>query len=369
MQEARSKKQEAKRIGIFGGSFNPPHLGHLAAARFFAETLRLDRMLIVPAAIPPLKSACGVSGEDRLELCHRTFPYEMSDIEVRRSGVSYTVDTLREIQALHPGAQLFLLIGADQAADFTRWRNWRGILEMCTVCALQRDAAPLRTDLPIRILEGFMPVAISSTRLRRRLLLGEDCAPWLAPGALDYINEKRLYRPLPPERIRHSRCVAEAARALALRYGADPEKACLAGLLHDCAKYLSFEEQEALCARYGKPFTQHERAAPRVCHAFAGEAYAALELGTADGEVLSAVRWHTTGRAGMTPLEEAVFVADLISADRDYPDVDRVRELAREDLHAASIYILEYIFAKLREQGKPPHPDSLAWYEQLSTTN
>ena len=363
------QEETARRIGIFGGSFSPPHLGHLRAARFFGQTLRLDRLLIVPAGAPPLKSPCGVSGEDRLALCRLTFPFEISDAEVRRGGVSYTIDTLREVRAGHPCAQLYLLIGTDQLAAFPLWRDWRGILELCTVCALQRDAAPLRTDLPIRVLEGFVPVEISSTRLRRRLLLGEDCAAWLAPGALAYIHEKRLYQPLPPERIHHSRCVAQAAQALALQYGADPAKAYEAGLLHDCAKYLPFEEQERLCARHGRPLTPDERAAPPVCHAFAGAAYAALELGVTDGEVLAAMRWHTTGHAGMTPLEEVVFVADLVSADRDYPDVERVRALAGKDLHAASRYILEYIFARLKARGEPAHPDSLAWYDELTMNN
>ena len=359
MQEAREK------IGIYGGSFNPPHLGHLHAARFFSETLRLDRVMIIPAGIPPLKNPCGVSGEDRLELCRRTFPFEVSDIEVKRSGVSYTVDTLREIRALAPGAELFLLIGTDQAEAFTLWHSWEEILRLCTVCALQRDGVPLQTDLPLRVLGGFSPLEISSTQLRRRLLLGEDCSSWLALAANAYINEKRLYHPLPPKRVRHSRCVAEAADALACRYGAERVKAYEAGLLHDCAKYFSFEEQEALCAQYGTPFTLYERTARGICHAFAGAAYAAMELGVTDEEVLSAMRWHTTGHAGMTLLEEIVFVADLISADREYPDVERVRKLAGVNLHAASKYILEFIFTKLEKRGKTAHPESLAWYQEM----
>ncbi len=168
---------------------------------------------------------------------------------------------------------------------------------------------------------------------------------------------------LPPQRVYHSRCVAQAAKALALQYGADAEKAYEAGLLHDCAKCMPFEQKQSLCAQYGKPFGEAERAAPQVCHAFAGEAYLALECGITDPEILSAVRWHTTGHAGMTLLEEVVFVADLVSDDRDYPDVARTRALAAQNLHAASIYILEYVFIKLA--GKPVHPDSQAWYNEL----
>ncbi|MCL2301474.1 MAG: nicotinate (nicotinamide) nucleotide adenylyltransferase [Firmicutes bacterium] len=344
------------RIGIFGGSFNPPHLGHRAAALFFQQSLALDEVLIVPAKQAPLKAAPGTPDEDRFELCRRTFPFPVSDMELRRPGVSYTADTLRELRGQYPQARFFLLIGEDQRENFHRWKDWEEILSLAELFVLPRAGEGR---------DGFAPMDISSTRLRLKLLLGEDCAAYLSPEALAYIDEKRLYQPLTPERLHHSRCAAEAGQALALRYGADSEKARLAGLLHDCAKSMPFEAQEALCARYGKPFGPAEYASPQVCHAFAGEAFLALECGVADPEILSAVRWHTTGHAGMTLPEECVFVADLVSADRDYPDVEHVRALAAENLHAASVYILEYVFAKKKAQGKPVHPDSIAWYHAL----
>ena len=154
---------------------------------------------------------------------------------------------------------------------------------------------------------------------------------------------------LTPKRLHHSECVADAAVALAAQYGANEQQAMLAGMLHDCMKRAPGQERE-------EP----------TRHAFAGAEYLEQECGVADEAVLNAVRWHTTGHAGMTLLEEVVFVADLISADRDYPDVETVRELSGQDLHAASKYILEFIFAKLeRESRRRPHPDSIAWYSEL----
>ena len=344
------------RIGIYGGTFNPPHLGHLRAAQYFQSSLALDEVLIIPAKEAPLKAAPMVSGEDRLELCRLTFPFPVSGMELRRSGLSYTIDTLRALRAEYPEAKLCLLIGEDQRDKFRQWKDWEEILQLAGLFVLPR-AGDGR--------DGFAPIEISSTQLRLKLLLGEDCSAFLTPEALAYIREKRLYQPLTPERLRHSQCVAEAAKILAEQYGADSAKARLAGLLHDCAKSMPFEAQEALCARYGKPFGSAEYASPQVCHAFAGEAWLVLECGVTDPEVLGAVRWHTTGHAGMTLLEEVVFVADLISADRDYPDAAHVRALAARDLHAASMYILEYIFAKRQAQGKPVHPASLAWYNEL----
>jgi len=353
---AEGRRGIEMRLGIFGGTFNPPHLGHRAAAQFFQKSLALDEVIIIPAKEAPLKAAPGIAGGDRLELCKRTFPFPVTDMELRRPGVSYTADTLRELRGQTPEAKFFLLIGEDQREKFQRWKDWREILSLAELFVLPRIGDGR---------DGFTPVEISSTQLRLKLLLGEDCSEYLSPEALAYIAEKRLYQPLTPERLHHSRCVAEAAQALALQYGADSAKARLAGLLHDCAKSMPFEEQEALCARYLKPFGPAEYASPQVCHAFAGEAWLALECGVTDPEVLGAVRRHTLGHAGMSLLEECVFVADLVSADRDYPDVAHVRALAAQDLHAASRYILEYIFAKKRTTGKPVHPDSIAWYNEL----
>jgi len=281
------------RLGIYGGSFNPPHLGHLRAAQYFKRSLALDEVLVIPAKEAPLKAAPLVSAEDRLALCGRTFPYSVSDIELRRPGVSYTIDTLRELRARYPDAALFLLVGEDQQEKFHLWKDWQGILQLAELFILPRNVAVTRAGEGD---ESFTPLEISSTQLRLKLLLGEDCSAYLSPEAMVYIHEKRLYQPLTPERLHHSRCVAEAAEMLARKYGAASaiqrlaDKARLASLTHDCAKSMPLETQETLCARYGKPFTAHEYAAPQVCHAFAGEAYLAMECGVTDPEILGAVR-------------------------------------------------------------------------------
>lgn len=181
------------RLGLFGGSFNPPHLGHLAAAQFFFEAMRLDQLLVIPAKQAPLKPTLyGAADADRLELCHLTFPYSVSDIELRREGISYTIDTLRELQS-SPGAQCFLLIGTDQLKQLRRWHCWQELLERCTVCALQRSEEALCTDLPVQLLRGFKPMEISSTEIRSGIAKGEDMSPWLTPAAWTFIREKGLY--------------------------------------------------------------------------------------------------------------------------------------------------------------------------------
>jgi len=317
------------KLGIYGGSFDPPHVGHAAAAQFFAQAMQLDELLIMPAAQPPLKHLrCGCiaslsSIQDRLALCRFTFPFVISDIEIMRGATSYTIDTLLQLREAYPAAELFMLIGSDQLAKFTRWHRWQEILQLCTVCVLQRDAEPLQTSLPVKLLAGFTPVEISSTKLRGMLALGEDVSPYLTPAALQYIQEHKLYvEPnLPQKRLQHSHNVAAAAEQLAIKHGADLSKARFAGLWHDCGKHMT---------EYG------------LMHGAVGADYLQQHMGIEDEDVLNAVRHHTMGREHMSLLEQIIMAADLTSADRDYPDVEQVRTLAQQDLLACCRYIMEY---------------------------
>jgi len=311
------------KLGIYGGSFDPPHLGHLKAAAFFQQTMALSDVMIIPADEAPLKQAASLPGQLRLELCRLTFPYPVSDIEVMQSGKNYTVDTLHALRKRHPTAELFLLIGTDQLGKFKQWHRWQEILQLCQVCVLQRDETSLQTDLPVRLLSGFAPVEISSTTLRGMLAQGQaEAANYLTPKAYAHIQNNKLYLEpnLPEKRLHHSRCVAKAAEMLAHKYGADPKKARFAGLWHDCAKYFADD----------------------LSHAGVGAEYLAHHMGILDEEILSAVRWHTVGKENMSKLSQIVFVADKISADRSYEDIETVRELAHKDLQAATDYILDF---------------------------
>ena len=143
---------------------------------------------------------------------------------------------------------------------------------------------------------------------------------------------EELKKHLCPDRLHHSLCVAQSARELAMRYGANAQKAYTAGLLHDIMKN---ESDEALLH-----FLQ-------------------------DAEILSAIRWHTTGRAGMTLLDKVVFLADFISADRDYPGVERMREKAEVSMEAALFEGLQFTIQELVSEGRPVHEDSVRAYNEL----
>ncbi len=170
------------------------------------------------------------------------------------------------------------------------------------------------------------------------------------------LNEKRFI---------HSLNVADAAVTLARRFGADEEKAYLAGLLHDITKNETDENQLQIMESGGIILSMTQRNNPKLWHAMSGMIYLRDTLGIKDEEILGAVRWHTTGKAGMTLLEKVVFIADYISVERDYPDVDVMRHLAEVSLDAAALYALKYSLKHLSLKEKPICEDSVAMYNEL----
>ena len=149
---------------------------------------------------------------------------------------------------------------------------------------------------------------------------------------------------------------------LAERGGADVQTAAEAGILHDCMKDTPPLEQLAMVQRAGMHLTELELGAKKLYHAVSGTAYLKEVLHITDPEILNAVRYHTVGREGMTPLERVVFTADFVSADRDYPGVDRMRKKAETDLRAAMIEGLAFTIQDLTKQEVPVHPDTVAAY-------
>ncbi len=199
------------RIGVFGGTFNPPHLGHLRLAQAAKAQCALDTVLIMPANIPPHKDAADlISSDDRLALCRLTFAddgFVVSDLELRRTGKSYTVDTLHALRDAYPGDELFLIIGSDMLLSFDRWYRWQEILSLCTLIVLSRDDAvspeTLRAfaceTLGLSEGEGYFvlelpPMELSSTMIRETIRLGGDASGCLTAQANAYLKEKGLYR-------------------------------------------------------------------------------------------------------------------------------------------------------------------------------
>lgn len=367
------------RLGIFGGTFNPPHNGHVRLARAAMRELRLDKLLIIPSCVPPHKIAAKLaSGEDRLEMCRIAFggdpKVEVSSMELDRKGRSYTVDTLRELKAAYPDSELFFIVGSDMLESFDSWYMWKEILSLSVLCAASREEGYTPDldrfgELADRVRPiSLSPLEISSTQIRishESQLVPEGVAEYIKAHALydDGLNEYRkiLDEKLNERRRFHSECVSESAGELAAFYGASVEKARLAGLLHDVMKNAPVSEQ----LEYLKNATPLEMLNKKVWHQITGEAFLREKGIIDDEEILGAVRWHTTGRAGMSLLEKIIYVADFISADRDYKDVEVVRRLAYISLEHAILYTSRYTVNKLATGDMLLHPATVECYNDM----
>ena len=200
------------RIGALGGTFDPPHLAHLVLASAARRTLDLDRVLLVPAGDPWRKAGSGVSpAADRLALTRAaaedTLPWaEVSEVEVRREGPSYTADTLEALQAEEPGNEWWFILGWDALADLPNWRRPERILELARLALAERGDEAGDAALPPATAEAFPDLAgrvdrvpiprldVSASELRRRLRDGEPTAPLLPAGVRKLIAERGLYR-------------------------------------------------------------------------------------------------------------------------------------------------------------------------------
>ena len=382
------------RIGIFGGTFNPPHLGHKRLAETMLKSASLDKIIIMPTYTPPHKKGSDLASEkDRLNMCRLLFKeshYQVSDLEIIRGGKSYTVDTVRELKKLYPDDELFLIIGSDMFLSFDRWYKFEEILENVTLCVATREndisaedlvsfaKEKLKLGADDIIISSVDAFVCSSTQVRNLIKEESDTEGILEKSVKGYIDMRKLYsdeytswrkllkEKLLPKRYVHSLNVADSARDLAERYGYDTEKAYFAGLVHDIMKNASDEEQLQIMEKGGIILSRTEKNNPKLWHAMAGECYLRTEMGITDKEILSAVRYHTTGKAGMSLLDKIVYIADYISVERDYSDVDVMRELATEKgLDEAALYALKYSVATLSQKEKLIHPDSIEYYNEL----
>ena len=166
-------------------------------------------------------------------------------------------------------------------------------------------------------------------------------------------------------RFHHSMCVAERARELAKKHGVDENKAYLAGILHDVTKEMPNDEQIALIEKYDRKLTYVEKGNHRVFHQISGAVYVKHILEIDDVEVINSIRYHTTGREGMTLFEMIIYLADFTSEDRSYPDVDVMRRKTDEDLYSAMMYSLKYTIKSVVEDNRFLHPDTLSCYNYI----
>jgi nicotinate-nucleotide adenylyltransferase len=319
---------------------------------------------------------------------------EVSDIELRRQGTSYTYETVMALRQQYPDAELTLLMGTDMFLSFGSWKNPQiitrearlGVLyrgERDEILAIRQQAQRMQEKGVSVVLVDNPVLAISSTDLRRMLVFG--CAdPELPEGVGEYIRQKGLYGTsknrkgltleqleaevtglLKPNRVAHVLGCRDTAIQLARRFGADENLAARAALLHDVTKALEPRLQLTLCKEYGIVPDEFSQKNPKTLHAFTGSLVAQRVFGEEEA-VVEAIRWHTTGKAGMTLLEKIIYIADYMEPNRDFPGVQKLRELAYEDIDEAMMLGLKMTVALLQQQGRSVCPESkeaLQWLQ------
>ena len=383
------------KVAIYGGSFNPPHLGHLAAANCVNEQLAPDVFLIIPDNIPPHKEMeeGSPSAQARLEMARLNFAdienAVISDMEICRSGKSYTADTVARLRELYPEDELVLTIGTDMFLSFEEWYMYPYLLEQCTLAVVSRNENELDVleehkaylekeySARVEILEHeALPMSSNEIRELLRLRMGADMLSdsvysdiirngyYEATPELSWLRDKVMPY-LSWHRVAHvTGCESESVK-LAMHYGEDAELAAEAAILHDITKKLKYDEQLILCREYGIICDKAQLENEKLLHALTGAALAADRFGVCEA-VREAIRWHTTGKPDMSILEKIIYLADYIEPTRDFEGVEKLRELAYENLDEAMILGLEMGLEELSRCGIEPHKDSaeaLNWYK------
>ncbi|MDR0999067.1 MAG: nicotinate (nicotinamide) nucleotide adenylyltransferase [Treponema sp.] len=355
------------KLAVLGGSFNPVHVGHLYLADLVLSAFGYDRVVLVPAFESPFKlGAAAPSPQDRLAMLAASIPGDprlvIDDCEIRREGVSYTVDTLKDIiRRYRPEGRPGLILGDDLARDFPKWRKSEEIAGLADIIVARRILSGEGIyPYPNRQLKNEV-MEVSSAMVRERIREGGNWRYLVPGGARFIIEDKGLYRPglyrpdlyepelcgadsqepdaagtisrelivlmedtvrrrLNPARFLHSRNVAVMTSDLCRIFGLDGKAGYLAGIGHDIAKPLTGEELTDLAEKDGMEISRLERKKPSLLHGRAGAVMLRDCYGIQNREILDAVMYHTVCGAGMGPLAKALYIADKIEVSREGVD-------------------------------------------------
>lgn len=368
------------KIGLMGGTFDPPHIAHIKMAERAMEEYKLDKVIFMTGGNPPHKTT-----DTAASLRHHMIKlaiagrknFSASRYEIDKGGYSYTSDTLKYLKDVYKEDDLYFIIGGDSFEAIFSWHEPFEILKRCVLLVYPRDNKPREDEIEAFNKKYNSRVCylhadetnISSSFIRCEAESGKDVSRYLEPEVHEYIKRNSLYTKrkesmerhletmLDEKRYIHSIGVASTAVSLAGLYGADVKKAYLAGLLHDCAKNLSQEEAEVKCRDLDVETDDFEKEHSRLIHAKLGAELVKSEFGVDDEEVCSAIRWHTLGREGMSVLEKIIYVADMTEPSRKYPGVDMLREKAFENLDEAVAACARKTVEFNKNKGAELHPN------------
>jgi nicotinate-nucleotide adenylyltransferase len=388
------------RLAILGGSFNPVHLGHLYLADAVLSGFGYGRVIFIPAFQSPFKlGAPAPSPKDRLDMLAASIPGDprllIDDCEIRREGVSYTVDTLADIiRRYRPEGKPGLILGDDLGRDFPKWKDFEKIISLADIIIARRILSEAG-EYPYPCVQMQNDVMqISSAQVRDLIAQGKHWHYLVPAGARIIIQDRELYgytagpaaksagpvfiarmeeearRRLSQPRFLHSRQVAVMTSDLCRIFGLDSQAGYLAGITHDIGKQLGEEELVKLAKSDKRAISVQEKRKPSLLHGRAGAALLKKEYGIRDQEILDAVAFHTTGSPAMGPLAKAVYIADKVESSREGVE-PRLRDFSEYEgtgdrgLDRLFGKILRETIAWLRVKNIEPTADALRLLAKL----
>ena len=400
------------KLGLLGGSFNPVHLGHLFLADKAITILKLDRIVMIPAYRSPFKlSAEGVErgAKDRIDMLAAAIAADsrlaIDDCEIRREGISYTVDTLEDIisRFLPPAEnptgssddvsqKLSLIIGDDIAPDFPKWKDSEKILRLADIVIARRTNSSVDYPFAHTFLDNEV-MNISSQDIRRKIKEGTDWKSLVPAEVRAIIEDRRLYgyngvtgtdedcsykvilqiekearETLSTERFLHSRNTALLAQDLCLRFGLDPAAGYLAGIAHDLAKQIDNKILLKLAKSDGMEITALERERPNLLHGRAAAVLLRERFCIHNEDVLEAVAVHTSGKENMGDLAKVIYIADKAEFSRNIDPAHR-RMCYEEDLDAILYAMVKKTISKLQSKKLDLSGDTMRLFSKLKEKN
>ncbi|MDR2543228.1 MAG: nicotinate (nicotinamide) nucleotide adenylyltransferase [Treponema sp.] len=377
------------KLGILGGSFNPIHLGHIFLADKVLSTLKLDRIIFIPAYCSPFKLEENESRQmqdnayDRLDMLAASITgnnkFTIDDCEVTREGISYTVNTLEDIiSRFLPQGKLTLIIGDDLAAEFPQWHQSDKILQLADIVIARRiNATAGSYPYPHTIIDNDV-MNISSQEVRRRIQERSSWRSLVPSGAAALIEDRCLYgyqsdslhnnlsgydctqtvihrieatvrASLSTERFLHSRNTALHASDLCRRFGLDPAAGYLAGIAHDMAKQFDNKHLTKIIKNAGMKISILEKDKPSLLHGKAAAVLLRERFSVHNKDVLEAVAYHTSGSENMGALAKIVYIADKTESSRRIEPALRELCMAKTLAGSTQADLDEILFAVLEK--------------------
>lgn len=347
------------KIALFGGSFNPVHLGHTKIAQFAYKELKLDKFIFIPTAISPFKkNAHAVAAEDRINMLKLALKnlkgnFEISEFETKRGGVSYTFETIRYFKQKYPNDELYWIMGSDLVNQYHKWEYAEEMAKTCQFVIFKRNNKPMNHNFKtynMQLLKNEMyPESSTEVRAGRLEYTSEEVNKYIGEHFL-YAKEI-IHSILSAKRAKHCAAAAEYAAEMAKAVKYDAKVAYYAGLFHDVCKELSEEDSRDFITSLGLQGNNKSLYPKHVLHQVCGALWLKYCYCVNNEAIVHAVEVHTTLNMELSILDKIIFVADKICDGRAFDGIQKLRALTHQDFAAGFAEVVKRAYQYNLDKG------------------